>query len=121
MQHSFCSPVDGDRILVLRERWLGLILQGHKVVEIRGRPLRRGTYFLGCKSKIYGSCVVGDVAPVTSAADWRALLPRHLVDTPEPPYRRTFAHSLLRVARATATIPYRHPRGAVGIVRFHPS
>ena len=71
-----------------------------------------------CGGHIHGSAVVSRVVAVESVTQWRALLPQHRWDLAELPYKRTFAHSLTLVAKAAVPVPYRHPRGAIGLVRY---
>ena len=119
MPLSFCLPAHGDHILILKRPWLDMVLSGEKTMEIRHRSLRRGrTYYLGFGGHVHGSAVVSHVAAVESVAQWRTLLPQHRWDIAELPYQRTFAHSLTLVAKAAAPVPYRHPRGAIGLVRY---
>lgn len=119
MALRFRAPANGDRILVMRRQWLDLVLSGEKSIEIRAMPLRKGeTYFLGCKGHVYGSVVVGEVQRLDSDEEWRVLLPSHLWDRADLPYKRTFAHSLLNLAASAIPVPYQHPRGAIGLVRF---
>jgi len=96
-----------------------MVLSGEKTMEIRNRSLGGGrTYHLGCGGHIHGSAVVSRVVAVESVTQWRALLPQHRWDLAELPYKRTFAHSLTLVAKAAVPMPYRHPRGAIGLVRY---
>jgi hypothetical protein len=117
MQH-FCQPAPGDRILILRQPWLDLILSGAKTLEIRSRRLARQTYFLGCQRCIYGSALVSDAFVIHTARQWQALFPQHRWSVDQKPFRTTWAHKLSLVARAGAPVPYSHPRGAIGIVLF---
>lgn len=114
----FRPPAPGDRILILKQPWLDLILSGLKTLEIRSRRLARQTYFLGCRRYIYGSAVVSDAFVIDTPMQWRALLPQHRWDVAQQPFRMTWAHKLSRVARAQAPVPYMHPRGAIGIVLY---
>ena len=50
-------PRNGDRILVLKQKWLGLVLAGDKTMEIRGKRLRAGAAYFGWKGAIYASGV----------------------------------------------------------------
>jgi hypothetical protein len=119
MALRFRAPASGDRILVMRRAWLDLVLSGEKTMEIRAMPLRKGaTYFLGCKGHVYGSVVVAEVQRLDSDEEWRGLLQSHLWDRADLPYKRTFAHSLLNLAASAVPVPYKHPRGAIGLVLF---
>ena len=56
---GMATPQDGDRILVFRPRWLNLLLDKEKDLEIRGRNLSSGPCWLGCRGTIYGHCFLG--------------------------------------------------------------
>ena len=51
-------PQHGDRIMVFKEQWLKLILAKKKQLEIRGRALKGGKYWLGQGGRIHGSVVI---------------------------------------------------------------
>ena len=48
------APVHGDRILILKEPWLQMLLRGEKTLEIRGATYSSGRYWLGCETVIHG-------------------------------------------------------------------
>ena len=111
------TPQPGDRILVFRPHWLELILRRQKRLEIRGRRLSAGRYWLGCRGTIYGIAVLEPAIPITSAKAWRRLRHRHLVEGDELPYKTTYGLAIRHCRRVTP-IPYEHPQGAVGIVKY---
>ena len=108
----------GDRILVLKWHWLQLILSGTKTIEIRGVAFKRGRYFLGFKKNVYGWIEFGDPARIADQKQWVALRHRHCVPTHEMPYKKTFGCPILRVQRLSEPVPYSHPKGAIGIVKY---
>ena len=112
------TPQDGDRILVFRPRWLNLLLDEDKDLEIRGRNLSSGPCWLGCRGTIYGHCFLGSPIVIDSIEAWRGLRHRHRVEVDELPYKTTYGFPVHQCRRVTLT-SYEHPRGAVGIVRFH--
>ena len=111
------APLPGDRILVLRPHWLNLILAGEKTLEIRGRNLSAGNYWLGTRGMIHGLAVLQPAILIDSAQAWQELRHRHRVERNELPYMTTYALPIRRCRRVTP-IPYVHPRGAVGIVKY---
>ena len=111
------GPLPGDRILVLRPHWLNLILAGEKTLEIRGRNLSAGNYWLGTRGMIHGLAVLQPAILIDSAQAWQELRHRHRVESNELPYRTTYALPIRRCRRVTP-VPYVHPRGAVGIVKY---
>ena len=110
-------PAAGDRIVVLKPRWLRLVLGRQKTLEIRGSPLAAGPAWLGARGTLYGRCVLGEPFEVGTADDWAALRSRHLVPG-APPYVHPWASPLHDVRQLRPLQPYRHPRGAIGIVRY---
>ena len=114
---GMATPHHGDRILVFRPRWLNLILDEEKDLEIRGRNLSSGPYWLGCHGTIYGHCALGSSILIDSSEAWRGLRHRHRVEVDELPYKTTYGFPVHQCRRVTLT-PYEHPRGAICIVRF---
>ena len=115
---GMATPQDGDRILVFRPRWLNLLLDEEKDLEIRGRNLSSGPCWLGCRGTIYGHCFLVSPILIDSIEAWRGLRHRHRVEVDELPYKTTYGFPVHQCRRVTLT-SYEHPRGAVGIVRFH--
>ena len=70
-------PKRGDRILVVRPQWIGLILSGEKTLEIRSRNLSLGKYWLGMKGKIYGRIQLEAGTLIASVQAWTELRFRH--------------------------------------------
>ena len=111
------GPLPGDRILVLRPHWLNLILAGEKTLEIRGRNLSAGNYWLGTRGMIHGCAMLEPAMLINTAQAWQELRHRHRVESNELPYKTTYALPVRQCRRVTP-IPYVHPRGAVGIVKY---
>ena len=80
-------------------------------------PYKAGRYWLGHKSVVHAVAYFGTAFHISSLQQWDALRGRHRLDSPALPYKKTLALPVLRV-RATRRIPYYHPRGAVGIVKY---
>ena len=115
------APLTGDRILVLKNEWLAMILDGDKTLEIRGARLRQGDCWLGCKGAVYGKACIGEAMQIRTLPEWDALRPEHCVPSPELPYRRTWGLPLRNVSRLARQAPYEHRRGAIGIALFRPA
>ena len=105
------------KILILKKHWLDRILSGEKTLEIRGAPLKSGTYYLGCKKTIYGVAMTGNPIAITTIDQWGSLRPQHRVESAAPPYNKTFGLPILDVQRVNQ-MPFVHARGAIGIVRY---
>ncbi len=110
------APAPGDRILVLKPRWLRLVLGRQKTLEIRGSPLAAGPAWLGARGTLYGSCVLGAPSEL-GADDWAAERSRHMVPG-VPPYMHPWASPVHDVRQLRPLRSYRHPKGAIGIVGY---
>ena len=113
------TPQVGERVLVLRREWMDKVFDGSKTLEIRDKRLREGDAWLGCKSVVYGKARLGRTVTIDNDDDWAALRPLHLVASTRP-YKSTCGLPVLAVSRLHEGVPYFHPRGAVGIVKFKP-
>ena len=108
----------GDRILVLKEAHLARILAETKTLEVRDKPLRARTVWLGTKGIILGRARIHSATEITTDEEWRALRPQHGVDSQTRPYKRTYGLRVSEVTRVREGQPYRHPVGAIGIVVY---
>ena len=111
-------PREGDRILLLRREWLDLVIDRVKTLEIHGAKLKGANYFLGCRGQIHGYVKLGDAIPIRTSEEWNALRLEHCVDG-DAPYKTTFAIPIKCVKRMKRPFDYVHPRGAIGIVKYH--
>ena len=112
------SPKKDDKILIFKEKWLKLIISGKKTLEIRCQPYKAGNYWLGFGGRIYAKAELGEPICIQSDEEWAALKEQHCVDSASLPYKkRNFGLPILSVTKVSPTT-YRHPRGAIGIVRM---
>ena len=111
-------PHNGDRILVLKQNWLALVLAGKKTMEVRGKRLKAGAAYFGWKGTIYASATLGDAVEIRDAQHWDSLRSQHRVPGNVLPYTRTFGLPLNDVERTSPPIAFHHPKGAVGIVKY---
>ena len=115
---SMAKPQHGDRILVLKPHWLDLILAFKKTLEIRGSKLKPGRYFLWNGGKIYASAILDAPIAIENKAQWISLREDHKVQTDALPYRKTYGLPIKKLRQLKNVVPYAHPRGAIGIVRY---
>ena len=118
-QFRTSKPCHGDRILIFRRGWLERIFSGEKTMEIRGTRLHEGDVWLGCKSQVLGKARLGAGIHIETESQWTALRPQHLVSDSGLPYKKTWGLPLCAITRLRKAVPFRHPRGAIGIVRFN--
>ena len=111
-------PKHGDRILVVRPHWIRLILSGETTLEVPSRNLSSpGKYWLGNRGIVYGRVKLGPGILIESIPAWTELRFRHRVESGQLPYSKIYGlpiQNSRRVRRAS----YKHPRGAIGLVRF---
>ena len=118
VQATFAKPAEGDRILVLQEKYLCLVLAGSKSLEIRSMRLKPRRVWLGNKGLVYGEASIVGAVEVCSDAEWQWLWPQHHWRCEKRPYKQTFAMRLSNVKRCHQPWRYTQPRGAIGIVRY---
>lgn len=112
------APRCGERILILKPRWLRQILNGTKTLEIRALNLRAGDVWLGCNKQVVAKALLGTGFPIRTKKMWRDLRSKHGVPDNALPYKKTFALPVQVTQRFADPIAYSHRRGAIGIVRF---
>ena len=111
-------PKHCDRILVVHPHWIRLIISGEKTLEIRARNLSPGKYWLGNRGIIYGLVQLGPGILIDSVEAWKELRQRHRVEAHQLPYKKTYGLPIQRARRVRRRVSYKHPRGAIGLVRF---
>ena len=112
------SPKNGDRILILKEHWLKPVLLKEKKMEIRGRAYSPGKYWLGCKGQLHGKVVLQTAFKIEDEESWAKHREDHLVQSEKLPYKKTWALRVLAVSALSSPLPYQHPNGAIGLVRY---
>ena len=114
------APQTGDKILVLKQRFLDLILREDKDLELRHQRLAPGRYYLASGRVVQGVADVGVAFEVENDFCFRSLLHRHHLDTASKPYKNTWAHPLTAVQRMDPSVPYAPLQGQQTLARFRP-
>ena len=112
------SPKPGDRIMILKDEWVKLILSGAKTLEVRSRRYKEGSYWIGCKEKIRGKCTLEKPLQIKDTSTWKQLRVQHCCNTDELPYKKTWVFQISNVEKVSPEIEYKHPKGAIGIVTY---
>ncbi|CAE7356429.1 unnamed protein product [Symbiodinium sp. CCMP2592] len=110
-------PADGDRIMILKAKWLSMILNGQKTIEIRGQPARAGLIWFGHNQLLHGRAYITHTEKL-SVTTFRQMQHQHGLSTHVLPYQRTHALHMADIKRMRSPQPFFHPRGAVGWVRY---
>ena len=103
--------------MILSDRWLTMILDGQKTVEIRGRPAKPGIVWFGKHQMLHGSAYITH-AEKLSITSFRKMQHKHGMNTHILPYPQTHALHMTDIKRLRSPQPYFHPRGAIGWVRY---
>lgn len=107
--------------LIIKEKWLDLILSGQKTLEIRGSKtakLEETIYLLESGTqKVRGTCQIQCCIPITTEEIWERLKPQHCVNISYQQlleiYKHPYAWVLNDVKKIDTFGYYKHPKGAV--------
>lgn len=106
--------------LIIKHKWLELILKGKKTIEIRGSDTKKKgeTIYLleSGTSRVAGTCKIAATYPI-SCSDWSEERENHCVDISykdlKKIYSNPYAWILEDVKPLDKEIYYKHPKGAV--------
>ena len=105
--------------LIIKKKWLDLIAEGKKTLEIRGcnTGKRSSVYLLESGSqKVRAICKIMDAFPI-SGEDWNSLKEKHCVpisyEELKKRYKNPHAWVLGDICPVEENITYEHPKGAV--------
>lgn len=105
-----------ERGLIIRQPWIGMILNGTKHWEMRSKPtLVRGRIALiqAGTGLIVGEAYLSGSPTDYTETDIKNAHARHCVDDPELLQRWRYPWILHAIQKYDDPIPYSHPRGAV--------
>lgn len=104
--------------LIIKKRWLDLILSGQKVWEIRGSNTKNKGHIALIESG--SGCIIGKAELVSTRklsfeeyqqAEHQHCIPAEMTET--APYKNIYAWELKGAVRFEEPVPYVHPQGAV--------
>ncbi|CAE7269002.1 unnamed protein product, partial [Symbiodinium sp. CCMP2592] len=98
-------PEEGDRIMVMKEAWLQLVMNRLKTLEIRGAPAALGRTWLGCNGQIHGAANIVNCSIITET-DFQATRAQHRHLGEMPNYKKTYALALEDVTQLEPSIDY---------------
>ncbi|CAK8986213.1 Uncharacterized protein SCF082_LOCUS462 [Durusdinium trenchii] len=108
------EPKLGDRVMVVKEPWLQLLLDGSKTMEIRGCKSRPGFVWIAAKGSVYGHATIIE-SLVLTPEEFRAREAEHRWPANRTlPYERLCGLRLTDVGKLPTPIPYWRPPAAVG-------
>ena len=112
------APKKGDRVMVFKRNWADLILSGVKKMEVRSCRYKEGNYCIGHRERIIGKITLGEGIHIKNTEEWQELRPLHCCEDDELPYKKTRGLQISNVEVVSPEIPYKHPKGAIGIVIY---
>ena len=106
--------------LIIKKKWLDLIIQGQKTLEIRGSDTKKKEqkiYLLESGScRIKAECIIESTYPI-SCSDWSEEREKHCVDISYSELRKRYKNPYAWVLSEIKPIEdiwyYEHPKGAV--------
>ena len=114
-------PATGDRVMVMKEPWLGLVLSGKKTMEIRGQRAQKGLVWLGRGGQVFGRVNITGVL-VMDEEEFRKHGHAHMWPKDMPvPYERLCGLILAEPHRLATPVEYYRPGHAIGWNKFRAS
>ena len=108
------QPKLNDRIMVLRQPWLGYVLDGSKTMELRGRRHRTGHVWLGCSGSIHGRVRILEAVKL-DPDEFRRRTSEHLWPVEaDAPYLQCWGLLLTDVEPLSTPLSYWRPPSAIG-------
>lgn len=106
--------------LIIKKKWLDLIISGKKTIEIRGSNTKKQgekIYLLESKTnKVKATCVISATYPI-SCSDWSEERKKHCIDISyadlKKRYKNPYAWVLKDIQPIEDTWYCKHPKGAV--------
>ena len=114
-------PPIGASMLVVREPYTSLILNGSKTHELRGNRIC-GLKYLACSTshKVKALVYFGD-ARILDDKEYEATFHEHRCEDAKKRYKKTWSTRILRVIPLCEDLRYRAKPGAIGYARYYGS
>lgn len=105
------------KALIVKEKWLNLILSGKKTWELRSSNTKTRGKILLIKSgskQMFGECELVDSIKI-DLEQYKTNKDKHCINVNKAvlPYKNTYAWVLQNPQKYNNPIPYKHPMGAV--------
>ena len=117
---SIAAPVVGDKMIVFKEPYTSLIMDGIKTMELRCHAIK-GEYFLADSTThtVKAKLVFGGSREL-SQEDYENTRHLHCVGNPTKRYKKTVGTFITSVQPLVEEPSYQAKRGQVGFARFMP-
>lgn len=107
-------PRESESVLCFQQRFVHLVLDGRKTLDIRHTQIHSKEYWIANKGMILGRAVLTFRERIESLDRWTELTPEHCWDSSFIPYRRCTAFSITDVHRLTTPILHKRFHGYLG-------
>ena len=115
------APVLGDRMIVVKEPYTSLIMDGTKILELRCRAVR-GEYYLADSTThtVKGRLTFGQSREL-SQEEYENTRDQHCVKLVRKRYKKTVGTIITSVQPVAEELAYKAKSGAIGFARFQPA
>ena len=115
------APAVGEKMIVMKEPYTSLIMNGTKTMELRCRRIK-GEYYLADSTThtVKAKVVFGDSREL-SQEDYNNTRDLHCVDQLTKRYKRTVGTFITSVQPLAEESSYQAKRGAIGFAKFFPA
>ncbi|CAE7244798.1 unnamed protein product [Symbiodinium natans] len=101
-------PCLGERIMIIKEPWLQLILNKLKTMEIRCSPAELGKTWLAFDGQVFGAAYISNCVQITRE-EFEATREQHQHLGDMPPHARVYALTLQNIVRLESPVPHYRP------------
>ena len=101
-------PCLGERIMVIKEPWLQLILNKLKTMEIRCSPAEPGKTWLAFDGQVFGAAYISNCVQITRE-EFEATREQHQHLGDMPPHAKVYALTLQNIVRLESPVPHYRP------------
>ena len=101
-------PCLGERIMVIKEPWLQLILNKLKTMEIRRSPAEPGKTWLAFDGQVFGAAYISHCVQITRE-EFEATREQHQHLGDMPPHAKVYALTLQNIVRLESPVPHYRP------------
>ena len=111
----------GDRMIVLKQPYTSLIMDGKKTLELRHQAVK-GEYYLADSTThtVKGKVTFGESREL-SQEEYENTRCQHCVEHPTKRYKKTVGTIITSVQALAEEPSYKGKRGAIGFARFQPA
>ena len=112
-------PKDGDRMIVLKEPYSSLVMNGVKKQELRCHKIKRNYFLADSTSHMVLAFIKFGQSQELDQKGYEASRHLHRCTKLKKPYTKTVATEIREIVPLSNPVPYACKRGAVGYARYY--